>query len=77
MREAPFFGNPRYQGGPPFKWEATGRERHGGRLNMVFCDGHVEALTFQTLFSSKDERDMRLWNIDNEPHRGRLRDSLR
>ena len=44
---------------------------------MVFCDGHVEALKVQRLFFSKGERDMRIWNIDNEPHRGRLRDSIR
>lgn len=56
---------------------ATGRKRHVGQLNMVFCDGHVEGLKVQRLFFSKDERDMRLWNSDNEPHRDRLRDSLR
>jgi len=55
----------------------TARKRHGGQLNVVFSDGHVEGLKVQRLFFSKAERDMRLWNIDNEPHRGRLRDSLR
>ena len=54
----------------------TGRKRHAGHLNMVFCDGHVEGLKVQRLFFNKDERDMRIWNIDNEPHRGRLRDSI-
>ena len=45
-------------------------------LKMVFCDGCVEGLKAQRLFFIKDERDMRLWNVDNDPHRGRLRDSL-
>jgi prepilin-type N-terminal cleavage/methylation domain-containing protein/prepilin-type processing-associated H-X9-DG protein len=46
--------------------------RHGGRLNIQFCDGHVEGMKLQTLFFSKDVRDMSLWNSDNEPHRERL-----
>ncbi len=56
---------------------ATGRKRHLGRLNMVFCDGHVEGLKVQVQYLSKEERDMRLWNVDNEPHRERLGKSLR
>ncbi len=52
-------------------------KRHAGRLNTLFCDGHVEAVKVHTLFYSKQDRDMRLWNIDYEPHRDRLRDSLR
>jgi prepilin-type processing-associated H-X9-DG protein/prepilin-type N-terminal cleavage/methylation domain-containing protein len=61
----------------PAKQKLTARKRHQDRLNMLFCDGHVEGLKVQKLFFSKDERDMRMWNIDNEPHKGRLRDSLR
>lgn len=48
------------------------QKRHLGRLNMLFCDGHVDALKPERLFYSKDERDLRMWNIDNEPHPGRL-----
>jgi prepilin-type N-terminal cleavage/methylation domain-containing protein/prepilin-type processing-associated H-X9-DG protein len=62
---------------PEFKNGLTSRQRHQGRLNMFFCDGHVEGLKVEKLFFSKEERDMRIWNIDNQPHRGRLRDSLR
>jgi prepilin-type N-terminal cleavage/methylation domain-containing protein/prepilin-type processing-associated H-X9-DG protein len=50
----------------------TAYTRHQGRLNTLFCDGHVEGLKVHTLFFSKDERDMRLWNNDNEPHWARL-----
>jgi prepilin-type processing-associated H-X9-DG protein len=48
------------------------QKRHGGRLNVTFCDGHVEAMKPQRLFFSKEERDLRMWNIDNEPHPRRL-----
>lgn len=52
--------------------QATGRKRHEGRLNVVFCDGHAEGLKAQDLFYGKKDRDLRIWNIDNEPHRERL-----
>jgi len=55
----------------------TGRKRHQGRLNIVFCDGHVEGVNVQSLYFSKDDREMRLWNVDNQPHRERLGKSLR
>jgi prepilin-type processing-associated H-X9-DG protein len=51
---------------------ATGWKRHQKRLNMSFCDGHVEALKPESLFLSKEDRDLRRWNIDNQPHRERL-----
>jgi prepilin-type N-terminal cleavage/methylation domain-containing protein/prepilin-type processing-associated H-X9-DG protein len=43
------------------------KKRHGARANMVFCDGHVEALKFSRLYSS-DPSELRRWNNDNEPH---------
>jgi len=55
----------------------TGRKRHQGRLNIVFCDGHVEGVNVESLYFSKDDREMRLWNVDNQPHRERLGKSLR
>ena len=45
------------------------RRRHRGRLNMVFCDGHVEALRIYRLFYEKTDAAVRRWNADNEPHR--------
>lgn len=57
------------------KFSASGRTRHRGRLNIVFCDGHVEGVKVQTLFFSTDDRDLLLWNSDNKPHRERLQES--
>ena len=58
--------------GKVFSITKSSYSRHGGRLNMLFCDDHVEGMKVQTLFFSKDDRDLRLWNRDNEPHRERL-----
>lgn len=57
------------------RYAPTGRIRHSGRLNVVFCDGHVDGTKVQTLFFSTDDSDLRLWNTDNEPHRERLQQS--
>ena len=44
------------------------RRRHQGRLNVAFCDGHVEAETIARLFFVKSTDRIRRWNADNEPH---------
>jgi prepilin-type N-terminal cleavage/methylation domain-containing protein/prepilin-type processing-associated H-X9-DG protein len=49
-----------------------GRERHGGRLGVLFCDGHVEAMKLESLFFDRSDEALRRWNRDNEPHRARL-----
>lgn len=59
------------------KLAPTGGTRHRGRLNILFCDGHVEGIKVQTLFFSTADHDLRLWNADNEPHRERLEQSPR
>lgn len=41
--------------------------RHGKNLNVGFCDGHVSALEFKTLFDPA--KTAQNWNNDNEPHR--------
>lgn len=41
--------------------------RHAGRYNVAFCDGHVESIKRDELFSRTD-RFLRRWNNDNEPH---------
>jgi prepilin-type N-terminal cleavage/methylation domain-containing protein/prepilin-type processing-associated H-X9-DG protein len=46
----------------------TAAKRHQGNLNVVFCDGHVEASRVKTLFSRQDPGALRRWNIDNLPH---------
>lgn len=42
--------------------------RHNGRYNIVFCDGHVECMRPEILFSWDNDR-LRHWNRDNLPHR--------
>ena len=42
-------------------------ERHRGRYNIVFCEGHIEQIKAVSLFSNDPER-RRHWNFDNESH---------
>lgn len=42
--------------------------RHGGKLGVAFCDGHVEAVHYTNLYLEKGDRSRRRWNIDNQPH---------
>ena len=49
------------------------RARHGGRWNVVFCDGHVENLTMERLFDFRRENVLKRWNRDNLPHRELIR----
>lgn len=42
-------------------------KRHGGRYNIAFCDGHIESIHRDVLFQRED-RTLRRWNNDNEPH---------
>ena len=41
--------------------------RHRGRYNVGLCDGHVEGIDRETLFSTSEEALSR-WNNDNLPH---------
>jgi prepilin-type N-terminal cleavage/methylation domain-containing protein/prepilin-type processing-associated H-X9-DG protein len=41
------------------------RERHLGRLNMVFCDGHVETIKFPNLYLTDDPSWRRRWSNRN------------
>jgi prepilin-type N-terminal cleavage/methylation domain-containing protein/prepilin-type processing-associated H-X9-DG protein len=43
------------------------RQRHSGRWNTLFCDGHIEDLTTGKMFARKPEV-LRRWNRDNDPH---------
>jgi prepilin-type processing-associated H-X9-DG protein len=49
------------------------RERHRGKLNLVFCDGHVEAFKLETLFFDESNQALKRWNRDNETHRELVR----
>lgn len=50
----------------------TGFKRHQERLNVVFCDGHVEGPKVRQMFFGRNDRYLRMWNIDNQPHPERL-----
>ena len=43
--------------------------RHRSHGNILFCDQHVEALTFKALFFDHDDASLGRWNRDHEPHR--------
>ncbi len=47
------------------------RRRHGGRWNIVFCDGHVENVRTKALCGRSDDV-LKRWNKDNLPHRDLL-----
>jgi prepilin-type N-terminal cleavage/methylation domain-containing protein/prepilin-type processing-associated H-X9-DG protein len=46
--------------------------RHQGKLNIVFCDGHVESPTLQFLFEDTSDYALSRWNRDHQPHREKL-----
>ncbi len=46
--------------------------RHQGKLNVVFCDGHVESPTLKFLFEDTSDAALSRWNRDHLPHRERL-----
>lgn len=46
--------------------------RHGGKANVVFCDGHVESAKLKSLFDDTDDAALVRWNRDHLPHRDRL-----
>jgi prepilin-type processing-associated H-X9-DG protein len=44
------------------------RQRHGGRWNVSFCDGHVENMRMTGLFNVGDPAVAMRWNNDHQPH---------
>jgi prepilin-type processing-associated H-X9-DG protein/prepilin-type N-terminal cleavage/methylation domain-containing protein len=54
--------------------ESTQRSfaRHQGRINVVFCDGHVESPTLEFLFEDTSDAALVRWNRDQRPHREKL-----
>jgi prepilin-type N-terminal cleavage/methylation domain-containing protein/prepilin-type processing-associated H-X9-DG protein len=42
--------------------------RHGGYVNVVFCDSHIELLRNQILFLNENPDVLRRWNKDDEAH---------
>jgi prepilin-type N-terminal cleavage/methylation domain-containing protein/prepilin-type processing-associated H-X9-DG protein len=47
-------------------------QRHHGKANVVFCDGHVESPTLPFLFTDTSDDALSRWNRDHQPHRERL-----
>jgi prepilin-type processing-associated H-X9-DG protein/prepilin-type N-terminal cleavage/methylation domain-containing protein len=47
---------------------ANVRTRHLGKANILFCDGHSERPTIQSLFEDTSDTALRRWNRDHEPH---------
>jgi prepilin-type processing-associated H-X9-DG protein len=43
-------------------------QRHNGRWNIAFCDGHVESLKPGNLFDIRKSDLMQRWNNDHQPH---------
>jgi len=69
MSHLSFYEYQRKTGGHWFdKEKEFERRRHRGRFNVVFCDGHVESLRTNRLFSTTDDVTRR-WNRDHEPRR--------
>jgi prepilin-type processing-associated H-X9-DG protein/prepilin-type N-terminal cleavage/methylation domain-containing protein len=46
--------------------------RHQGKVNVLFCDGHVESPTLSQVFEDTSDAALVRWNRDHEPHRDRL-----
>lgn len=46
--------------------------RHQNKVNVVFCDGHVESPTLQLLFADTNDTALVRWNRDHQPHRDKL-----
>jgi prepilin-type N-terminal cleavage/methylation domain-containing protein/prepilin-type processing-associated H-X9-DG protein len=44
-------------------------QRHQGKSNVVFCDGHVESPSLQFLFADTSDAALVRWNRDHQPHR--------
>ena len=44
------------------------RQRHAGRWNVGFCDGHVENMRMMGLFNVGDSAVAIRWNNDHQPH---------
>ncbi len=44
------------------------RQRHAGRWNIAFCDGHIENLRPTSVFEIRNPLVARRWNNDHLPH---------
>jgi prepilin-type N-terminal cleavage/methylation domain-containing protein/prepilin-type processing-associated H-X9-DG protein len=49
-------------------YRAAAQKRHGGKLNVAFCDSHVEAIKVHPLLLDHSAAAQRRWNNDHESH---------
>jgi prepilin-type processing-associated H-X9-DG protein len=57
---------------PVYGIALAAHQRHQGKANAVFCDGHVESPTLKFLFTDTTDDALCRWNRDHLPHRERL-----
>jgi prepilin-type processing-associated H-X9-DG protein/prepilin-type N-terminal cleavage/methylation domain-containing protein len=46
--------------------------RHAGKVNVVFCDGHVESPALKIVLTDTNDAVLVRWNRDHQPHRERV-----
>jgi len=46
--------------------------RHRGKVNVAFCDGHVESPPLPFVFGDSSDAALVRWNRDHQPHRDKL-----
>jgi prepilin-type processing-associated H-X9-DG protein len=69
----PEFGLTPSRKNPDFEfWRKLTRQRHNGRFNVLFSDGHTENLKVQNLFDHRRDDVLRRWFADNRPNRAGL-----
>jgi prepilin-type N-terminal cleavage/methylation domain-containing protein/prepilin-type processing-associated H-X9-DG protein len=52
--------------------EGFASSRHNGKVNITFCDGHVESPPWKPVFTDTSDAALVRWNRDHQPHRDRL-----
>jgi len=46
--------------------------RHQGKVNVLFCDGHVESPSLKFVFEDSSDAALVRWNRDHQPHPDQL-----
>jgi prepilin-type N-terminal cleavage/methylation domain-containing protein/prepilin-type processing-associated H-X9-DG protein len=57
---------------PPRDDSQFAKTRHRGKLNVTFCDGHVEPFGVHALYFEATDEAYNRWNRDYQPHRERV-----
>lgn len=53
-------------------WRKLTKQRHNGRFNILFSDGHLESLKPGQFLDFRDDAVLRRWFADNRPNRSGL-----